>query len=140
MNGRAFVDTNILIYAHDQADREKNHRAVELLEKLWADRRGVLSTQVLQEFTVNLQKKLAVPLEMSEIRRRIQYFVAWEVVTNTAGCILQALDLQERYRVSFWDSMILQAAERGACEVLYSEDFSHGQEYSGVLVINPFVV
>src|SRR6266481_3952433 len=96
MTGKAFVDTNILIYAHDESDVEKHRQAVELISALWTERRGVLSTQVIQEFAVNLQKRISVTLKMQEVRRRIEYFLDWE-------------------------------------------DLSHGQEYGGVLVVNPFL-
>ena len=139
MSGKAFVDTNILLYAHDVADPAKNRRAVELLEQLWADGNGVLSTQVLQEFAVNLQRRIAHSLTFAEVRRRIVLYLDWEVVVNGEGSVLRGLDAQERNQISFWDAMIVQAAESAGCEVLYSEDLSHGQEYGGVMVVNPFL-
>jgi predicted nucleic acid-binding protein len=139
MSDKSFVDTNILIYAHDEADKPKNARAVELLDRLWAERRGVLSTQVLQEFAVNLRKRMRQPLDLDEVRRRLENFMQWEIVLNSPQSILQALEIEQRYQLSFWDAMIVQAAESGGCEVLYSEDLSRGQEYNGVLAINPFV-
>ena len=139
MSDKAFVDTNILIYAHDESDVEKHRRAVELITALWTERRGVLSTQVIQEFAVNLQKRISATLKMQEVRRRIEYFLDWEIVVNGPSSTLGALEVQERYQLSFWDGMIVQAAESAGCEVLYSEDLSHGQEYGGVLVVNPFL-
>lgn len=139
MSGKAFVDTNILIYAHDETNDEKHRRAVQLITSLWTEHCGVLSTQVLQELAVNLQKQLSIRLKMPELRRRIEHFLAWEVVLNSGGSILRALEVQERYQISFWDAMIVQAAASAGCEVLYSEDLSHGQEYQGVLVVNPFL-
>jgi predicted nucleic acid-binding protein len=139
MSGKAFVDTNILLYAHDVADPAKNRRAVELLTQLWADANGVLSTQVLQEFAVNLQRQTSLSLTLQEVQRRILLYLDWEVVVNGGGSVLRGLEVQERYRLSFWDGMIVQAAESAGCEVLYSEDLSHGQEYGGVLVVNPFL-
>ena len=139
MSGKAFVDTNILIYAHDELDAGKHRRAVELITALWTERRGVLSTQVIQEFAVNLQRRISVTLKMHEVRRRIEDFLDWEIVVNVPSATLRALEVQERYQLSFWDGMIVQAAESAGCEVLYSEDLSHGQEYGGVLVVNPFL-
>lgn len=139
MSGKAFVDTNILLYAHDASDPAKNRRAVELLEQIWADGNGVLSTQVLQEFAVNLQRRISLSLTFAEVRRRIVLYLDWEVVVNGEGSVLRGLDVQERNQISFWDAMIVQAAESAGCEVLYSEDLSHGQEYGGVLVVNPFL-
>lgn len=139
MGGKAFVDTNILIYAHDRADSTKNQRAVALIKELWTERNGVLSTQVLQEFAANLQRRLTLSLSRAEIRRRIVYFLDWEIIVNGGNAVLRGLEVQERFQLSFWDAMIVQAAESAGCEVLYSEDLSHGQEYGGVLVVNPFL-
>ena len=139
MSGKAFVDTNILLHAHDVSNPAKNRRAIELLEQIWADGNGVLSTQVLQEFAVNLERRISLSLTFAEVRRRIMPYLDWEVVVNGAGSVLRGLDVQERNQVSFWDAMIVQAAENTGCEVLYSEDLSHGQRYGGVLVVNPFL-
>jgi predicted nucleic acid-binding protein len=138
MSGRAFVDTNILIYAHDESTSAKHARAVKLIDLLWEEQRGVLSTQVLQEFAVNLRKCVQVPLNSAEVKRRIENFLSWEIVINSPTAILRALEIEGRYKLSFWDAMIVQAAQSANCEILYSEDFSHGREYEGVLVVNPF--
>jgi len=138
MSGKAFVDTNILIYAHDRLAGKKYARAEELLNQLWRENRAVLSTQVLQEFCVNARRKAAKPIDLDELRETIRDFLAWEIVVNSAESVLRALEIEVRYRISFWDAMIVQSAESAGCEVLYSEDLSHGQEYSGVLVIDPF--
>ena len=139
MSGKAFVDTNILLYAHDVSDPAKNQGAVELLTQLWADGNGVLSTQVLQEFAANLQRRTSLAMTYAEVGRRIELYLQWEVVVNGEGSVLRGLEVQERNQISFWDAMIVQAAESAGCEVLYSEDLSHGQEYGGVLVVNPFL-
>ncbi|HET7106779.1 MAG TPA: PIN domain-containing protein [Candidatus Acidoferrum sp.] len=139
MSGKAFVDTNILLYAHDLADSAKNAIAVDLLTQLWNDNIGVTSTQVLQEFAVNLQRRITLSLTPQEVRARIVLYLDWEVVVIGKGAVLRGLDAKERYKISFWDAMIVQAAESAGCEVLYSEDLSHGQEYGGVLVVNPFL-
>lgn len=139
MSGKAFVDTNILLYAHDLTDSAKNAVAIDLLTQLWDDNTGVISTQVLQEFAVNLQRRISLSLTHQEIRARIELYLDWEVVVNGKGAVLRGLDAKERYQISFWDAMIVQAAESAGCEVLYSEDLSHGQEYGGVLVVNPFL-
>jgi predicted nucleic acid-binding protein len=139
MSGKAFVDTNILLYAHDVSDPAKNRKAVELLTQLWADGNGVLSTQVLQEFAANLQRRISLSMTYAEVRRRIELYLEWKVVVNGGGSVLRGLEFKERNQISFWDAMIVQAAESAGCEVLYSEDLSHGQEYGGVLVVNPFL-
>lgn len=138
MSGKAFVDTNILIYAHDENESSKHDHAVRLIDQLWDEQRGVLSTQVLQEFAINLRKSIRLRLSSAEVRRRIESFLAWEIVINPPRAIVRALEIEGKYKVSFWDAMIVQAAVNAGCEVLYSEDLSHGQEYEGVLVVNPF--
>ena len=139
MAQKYFVDTNILIYAHDRSAGEKHNRARQLIERLWTSGEGVLSTQVLQEFAANLQRRISLAMTYAEVRRRIELYLEWEVVVNGAGSVLRGLEVQERNQISFWDAMIVQAAESSGCEVLYSEDLSHGQEYGGVLVVNPFL-
>jgi predicted nucleic acid-binding protein len=138
MTEKYFVDTNILIYAHDRAAGEKHECARRLLENLWATGQGVLSTQVLQELCVNLQRKLVRPLPIEEIRRLLNDYLSWEVVVPDPPAILQALDHEARYKISFWDGLILQAAEQAGASVVYSEDLAAGQRYGTVQVVNPF--
>lgn len=138
MSGKAFVDSNILIYAHDEQAGMKYVRAQEILERLWREKRGVLSTQVLQEFCVNARRKALKPISRYELREAVRDFLRWETVVNSPESVLRAMEIEDSYKLSFWDAMIVQAAESANCEILYSEDFSHGQEYEGLLVINPF--
>jgi predicted nucleic acid-binding protein len=137
MSDRYFVDTNILMYAHDAAAGAKHERAKQLLEQLWRDRAGVVSTQVLQELCVNLLRKIRTPLDTKAIHYIVADYLTWEVVVNTGDSILHALDIQERYRISFWDALVIQAADASGAEVVYSEDFSENQKYGGVRVVNP---
>lgn len=139
MNGKAFVDTNILIYAHDKQGGQKPARAQWLLTRLWNEGRGVLSTQVLQEFCVNVRRKFQQPMSSKQVREAVLVYGRWQTVVNATEAVLQALDIEERHRLSFWDAMIVQAAQSAKCEILYSEDFAHGREYDSVLVVNPFV-
>src|SRR6202166_2746936 len=132
-----FVDTNILIYAHDRAAGVKNERARQLVERLWTSGEGVLSTQVLQELCINLRRKVARPLPVEEVRRLIQDYLSWEIVVNTPASVLQALEIEVRYKTSFWDAQVLQAAESSGAAVLYSEDLAEGQKYGPIHVINP---
>jgi predicted nucleic acid-binding protein len=137
MSDRYFVDTNILMYAHDASAGEKHERAKALVEELWRDRTGVVSTQVLQELSVNLRKKTRRPLDAKATREIVADYLAWQVVVNGGESILEALDLEARYHISFWDAMIVQAAQGSGAEVLYSEDLSDGQAYGSVRVVNP---
>ena len=139
MSAKHFVDTNILVYAHDVAAGDKHARARSLVEQLWADRSGVLSTQVLQEFYVNIRKKARAPLAAAEARQWISDYLNWEVVVNDGHSVLEAIELEERYEISFWDALIVQAANTARATVLYSEDLSHGQHYSNVTVENPLL-
>ncbi len=138
MPNRSFVDTNVLVYAHDRGAGERHARAKELLARLWRGRVGVISTQVLQELYVNVRRKAKNPIAPEEARRLVEDYGRWELVTNSAATILGALDVEQRYSVSFWDALIIQAAKEAGVERLYSEDLSHGQIYDGVQVVNPF--
>lgn len=137
MSDRYFVDTNILMYAHDSAAGDKHEHAKALVEKLWETRSGVVSTQVLQELAVNLRKKAKKPLDAKATRDVVSDYLSWQVVVNAGDSILDALELEARYQVSFWDALVIQAAHVGGAEILYSEDLSDGQRYGTVRVKNP---
>jgi len=137
MSDKYFVDTNILMYAHDASAGVKHERAKALVEELWRDRTGVVSTQVLQELAVNLRRKAGRPLEAKVTRDIVADYLTWQVVVNNGESILEALDFEARYHISFWDALILHAAQASGVEVLYSEDLSDGQTYGSVRVVNP---
>jgi len=138
MNDKCFVDTNILVYAHDVSAGAKHQRARTLVERLWDSRLGVISTQVLQELCVSLQRKVKRPLATKEIRALIEDYRTWEVVVNTAESVLEGLDLAKKHKISFWDGLIVQAAEAAGASLLLSEDLSEGQRYGSARVLNPF--
>lgn len=137
MNDKAFVDTNILVYAHDRISGIKNHRARALIETLWSTGGGVVSTQVLQELCINLRRKSAKPLTVEETRSLIEDYLKWEIVVNTPTSVIEALAIETRYQISFWDALIIHAAESSGAAILYSEDLSDGQIYGSVRVVNP---
>jgi predicted nucleic acid-binding protein len=139
MNDKYFVDTNILMYAHDRSTGLKHERARKLIEQLWRSGQGIVSTQVLQELCINLRRKIARPLSVEEIRRLLQDYLSWEIVVNTADSVIAALDIELRYHTSFWDALILHAAESAGAAVLYSEDLANGQNYGSVQVVNPLL-
>ncbi|MBV8205317.1 MAG: PIN domain-containing protein [Acidobacteria bacterium] len=139
MSGKCFVDTNILVYAHDRTAGRKHERARETVETLWANRNGVLSTQVLQELCINVRRKILEPLSIREAQDLVQDYMAWEVVVNTPASVLKALEIEERYRLSFWDALIVHAAEASGAAILYSEDLAPGQRYGAVEVISPLL-
>jgi predicted nucleic acid-binding protein len=137
MSDRYFVDTNILMYAHDTAAGDKHARAKALVEDLWQNRSGVVSTQVLQELAVNLRRKAKKPLDAKATRDVLSDYLAWQVVVNGGDSILEALDFEGRYQISFWDALVVHAAQMSGAEVLYSEDLSDGQVYGSLRVVNP---
>ena len=139
MPDKYFVDTNILLYAYDRSAGVKHERARGVVERLWTSREGVLSTQVLQELCINLRRKISRPLPAEEIRRIIQDYLSWEVVVNSPSSVLHALDIELRYQISFWDALVLQAAESSGAAVLYSEDLATGQRYGAIQVVNPLL-
>ncbi len=140
MSDKYFVDTNVLVYAHDVTAGAKHDQTKTRVEELWRNRSGVVSTQVLQELCVNLRRKAGRPVSLKAAREIVADYLAWNVVTNTGESILDALELEERYGVSFWDALVIQAAEASGAEVLYSEDLSDGQKYRSVRVVNPFKI
>jgi predicted nucleic acid-binding protein len=139
MSDKYFVDTNILVYAHDRTAGVKHERARELVERLWSTGEGVLSTQVLQELCINLRRKTANPLNADEMKSLLRDYCAWEVVTNTPESVLRALDIEARFKTSFWDALIVEAAEEAGAAILYSEDFHNGQRFGQVQVVNPLL-
>ncbi|MGD0730740.1 MAG: PIN domain-containing protein [Terracidiphilus sp.] len=139
MKDKCFVDTNILVYGHDRSAGIKHLRAQALLNQLWDSGNAVLSTQVLQELCINLRRKAGNPLPIEEVRLLIRDYSTWEVITNTPESVLKALDIEARYKTSFWDALVLQAAEDAGAPILYSEDLATGQRYGSIQVVNPLI-
>ncbi len=137
MSDKYLVDTNILMYAHDAAGGVKHECAKALVEELWHSRSGVVSTQILQELAVNLRRKSGKPLSAKATRDIVTDYLSWQVVVNGGDAILEALELEERYQISFWDALVIQAARASGAQVLYSEDLSDGQMYGSVRVVYP---
>jgi len=105
----------------------------------WRDRTGVVSTQVLQELAVNLRKKVRQPLDAKVTRDIVADSLTWQVIVHGGEAILDALDLEKRYQISFWDALFVQAAQSSGADVLYSEDLADRQHYGSVRVLNPLV-
>jgi predicted nucleic acid-binding protein len=133
-----FVDTNVLIYAHDVSAGQKHTRARELLQSLWQSEEGCLSIQVLQEFYVNVTQKVARPLTPEVAGQIIADLAVWQVHRPGLEDVLDAIRLQTWYQVSFWDAMIIASAIQLGCPTLWSEDLNAGQTYGGVTVLSPF--
>jgi predicted nucleic acid-binding protein len=135
---KVFVDTNILMYAHDTAAGDKHKLAKHAIESLWASGGGVLSTQVLEELSVNLRREVHHPLSAEDTRQLIRDYMSWEVVMIDADAVLEALELEERYEVPFWDALILLAANKAGVEFLLSDDIAAERGYGSFKVVNPF--
>lgn len=137
MIGPVFVDTNIFIYAFDTADLKKQQAARVWREELWKSRRGRVSFQVLQEFYVKVSHKW--PAAREHARAEVRDLLAWRPVTLDAALLERGWRIQDRYRLSFWDALIVAAAKTSSCRYLLTEDLQVGQNLDGVTVINPFV-
>ncbi len=142
MNGEpvAFIDTNILVYAYDADAGSKHDIARDLLARLWRTRRGVLSTQVLQEFYVTVTRKLPQPVDHPTARRVIDAYRVWPVQSIDVGAILAASEVEDRWQLSFWDALIITAAKQAGARRIFSEDFQAGQVVAGITIENPFGV
>ena len=137
MNATKFLDTNILLYAYDLDAPAKRAVALRLVEQGWTTPGDTaISVQVLQEMHVNLGKRGVTHTEATRI---VRDFADWPVVDNTLELLQSALDEQARWKISFWDSLILVAARASGASELITEDLNHGQDYGGVRVLNPFL-
>jgi len=137
MNGRSFLDTNVLVYTDDQDSPEKQRRALELVSECRQRRTGVVSTQILQEYFVTTTRKLGVAADVA--RRKAEIFGRLHLVTLGLGDVLGAIDLHRLHSLSFWDALVVRAALASGCTRLLTEDLQHGQRFEGLAVVNPFV-
>ena len=139
MTGKIFVDTNILVYAHDLDAGAKNEMANKAVSELWENCNGVISTQVLQEFYITLTKKIPQPLPGNTARGIFMSYFSWEIVFNDPKLIIQASEIEEANHISFCDALIVSAAFSGNASVILTEDLNHGQYIEGILIKNPFM-
>jgi predicted nucleic acid-binding protein len=133
-----FVDTNVLLYAYDTAAGQRHDRATDLVGRLWSERSGAISVQVLQEFFVNATRKVAAPLTPEAAIDRLRSLSRWRVHSPLADDVVAAASLSQRHQLSFWDAMIVRSAAELHCDILWSEDLNDGQIVEGVRVQNPF--
>ena len=138
MSDRVFVDTNVLIYAHDVDAGERHAAAARLVAELWESRRAVISTQVLQEFYVNATRKIPSPLSRAVARQFVRTYSAWQTETVGPQDIQFASELEEQHQLSFWDALIVAAALKAGAGTILTEDLSPGRSISGVRIENPF--
>ncbi|MGM0578375.1 MAG: PIN domain-containing protein [Myxococcota bacterium] len=138
MSADCFVDTNVFVYARDTADPDKQARAYDVVDRLWETRRGRVSVQVLQELYVTVTRKLAHPLTPADARQYVRTLGAWRPVAMEERLLEMAWRIGDRYRLSWWDSLIVAAARGSGCRWLVTEDLQDGQDLGGLEVVDPF--
>jgi predicted nucleic acid-binding protein len=131
-----FVDTNILVYAHEGGAGIKHDQAVELIARLFDEQAGAVSIQVLSEFYVTATKKLGMKSEEAE--EAIADLGSWTIHRPSHGDVVRACNLHRQHKVNWWDALIIHSASELGCDVLWSEDLAAGQRYGAVTVQNPF--
>jgi len=137
MNDKIFVDTNVLVYAHDNKEGRKQEAAKKILSDLSEHRSGALSMQVLQEFYTTARRKLASSLPKDEARAIVNDFAQWCVETTPAE-ITRAFQIEDEARIGFWDALIIAAAIKSGATRIISEDLNPGQIIAGITIENPF--
>ena len=134
---RTFLDTNILLYCEDSADRSKQEKALELVLEHRIQRTGVISLQILHEYFVNATRKLG--LDPGLARQKVEAYARFHMVEPTVSDILAAIDLHRLHGISYWDALVIRCASQSGCSVLLMEDMQHGQEIDSVKIVNPFL-
>jgi predicted nucleic acid-binding protein len=140
MSCKAFLDTNLFVYAYDRRDAVKQSIALNLIRDLTESDEGVISYHVAQEFfnVVLRQSKIAMPIADAQILLQ-DVFRPLLKVPSTVALVSNALEIERRYLLSWYDSLIVAAAQQAGCSVLYSEDLQHGQRFGNLVVRNPFL-
>jgi len=139
MTGKYLVDTNILVYAYDRSEPDKQAKALELIDILARDNSGYLSPQILAEFFTVVTKKIAAPLSIEQGYSSLSnYIQCWDIVDLTSAIVLEGARGVMDHRLSFWDSLIWATARMNQIPAILSEDFSHNLVIEGVRFINPF--
>lgn len=133
-----FIDTNVLVYAYDSSDAVRQPLAQAVLEQLWADGTGVLSTQILQEFYSVATRKLTPALSRTDAREIVELYSAWPVVLIEPSLIVTASQLEEQHQLSFWDALVIEAARVAGARLLLTEDMQNGRVIEGIRIENPF--
>ena len=140
MTATIFVDTNILVYSRDAFEPRKQEQAIAWMTHLWTTKTGRLSFQVLQEFYVTVTMKLKPGLDSESARKEIRALLPWHPIPIDARVMEGAWRIQDRYQLSWWDTLIVSAAQVGNCRYLLTEDLQHDQLFDRVQVINPFLL
>ena len=140
MSGPVFVDTNVFVYARDAREPSKQPIAAEWLQHLWAEQSGRTSTQVLSEYYVTVTRKLAPGLPVDDAWDDVQSLLSWRPIATDDAVLRRGHDIEQRYRLGWWDSLIVAAAILQGCPLLLSEDLQDGGTYGGVTVRSPFTL
>jgi predicted nucleic acid-binding protein len=138
MTDRVFVDTNVLVYSRDASEPPKQKQAMTWMTHLWSEKTGRLSFQVLKEFYVTVTNKLQPGMDPQSAREDVRLLLAWRPIPVDARVVEGAWRIQDRYQLSWWDALIVSAAQVGNCRYLLSEDLQDNQDFGHVMVINPF--
>ena len=138
MSDKFFFDTNILVYANDGENQTKQEIASNLIKTTMIDETAVISVQVLSEFWVTVTQKIAEPMSQSFAEHQIEILSSMKVVELDYDIFRDALTIQKMNKLSYWDSLIISAANSANCSIIYSEDLNHGQEIMNMKIINPF--
>jgi predicted nucleic acid-binding protein len=139
MSDKFFIDTNILVYANDITDAAKNLKSKDIILQGMHDDTLVLSTQVLSEFYVTVTKKIERPLSSIEAKEEIELLKSVEVIEISIDMIIRAIEFSERFKVSYWDALIIASAIEAKCQIIYSEDLSSGQKFESTSILNPYL-
>ncbi len=138
MTARLFVDSNVLVYARDASEPEKQARAREWMASLWSQGRGRVSAQVLNEFYVTVTRKLKPGLSREEARKDVRDLASWNPIATDGRLLEAAWNVEDRHGLSFWDALIVAAAHAAGCDRLLTEDLKDGQDFGGLTVVDPF--
>jgi predicted nucleic acid-binding protein len=138
MTDPVFVDTNVLVYARDTAHPRKQDRAADWMTYLWRNEAGRLSYQVLQEFYITVTLKLKPGMSLKAARNEVRTLMSWSPLSVDGAVVERAWTVQDRYRLSWWDALIVSAAQLSGCGWLLTEDLQDGQRLGDVRIVNPF--
>lgn len=138
MTALVFVDTNVLVYNRDLSDKTKQSRAGQWLSHLWLTRTGRLSFQVLHEYYATVTRRLSHALSPGEARSEIRDFRTWDPIQLDFSVLERAWLIESKFGFSFWNSLIVSAAQLAGCEILLTEDLQDGQDLDGLRIVNPF--
>ena len=138
MTDRVFVDTNVLVYSRDASEPAKQKQAMGWMTRLWSEKTGRLSFQVLSEFYVTVTNKLQPGMDLQSAREDVRLLLAWRPIPVDARVVEEAWRIQDRYKLSWWDALIVSAAQASDCRYLLTEGLQENRNMGNVEVINPF--